>query len=127
MCLYITSEKLKRLKNKVVDGKITCYKVVENDSGVLCTPYQMTVVKPGWFKAKGEVNKKPHYGDSIIEGGAIHVYTSLKQAQHRAYSRGRKFIKVQCLAKDLVAEGKYSEACFTKIFVPKVEYDKAFK
>ncbi len=127
MCLYVTSEKLKRLRSKVVDGKITCYKLVEiaNDKK-LQTPYRKTIVKPGYLKAEGNLDKCKSWTGLQIYGGAIHVYTNAKQMRGLCYD-GRVVMKVMCYAKDLIAEGLHGQAAFTKIFIPKSEYVKAIK
>jgi len=132
MCLYITSEKIKRLKNKVVDGKITCYKMFQINGNGLYTPYYRMYMTPGWNKAIGEtLGGYEYYKDdkayNTIEGGAIHVFTNYKEAKKEALSMGCKLIKVTCLAKDFIAEGTESEACFTKIWISKSEYDRVTK
>lgn len=119
MCLYIREN----LKNHKYTYKMKKFwKLLEIDyiggsenTLELQSPYYQHIWKPGWNKADS-VKKIAYHVDN-----GIHVYNKRKNSYY--------FITVPVYAngKDLVAYGYNDEAVFSKVFLYKEDYLKAFK
>ena len=126
MCLYIHKEKTKEAKKNKTD-KVVRWKVVKCiNFKYLRSPFFPYTWTIGWNKAD---RKTTDVGVSTfrVETG-IHVYTSREEARwivRRALYR--KIIRVICYKKDLIAIGWDRDEVYTKVFVPKDEYDSAIK
>lgn len=125
MCLDIYSRSETDLNKKFKNNKVTFYKVLVYDEGGLITPFQKTIVKPGFFEALNPLNKNSLPYCSVTSG-AIHVYTNKKMALDNACSY-EIVIPVICHKKDFLAMGTLGDACFTKVFIRKKDYEKALK
>ena len=129
MCLYIDKTKTNKAKKKKT-GKVVRWKVIKRSSHSgrlhsIC--FYGFPWNPGWNKAKNrrDVNlsgTEREYG-SINVG--IHVFTTYKRACHFRDVFDGLLLKVVCYNKDLVAVGRKNDEVYTKVFLPKDEYDSA--
>lgn len=103
------------------------YKVVYIKNHRMYTYVLNKPLRFGWFKAKKRFlyrlgfkkTIKYSYDGPMINGGAIHVYTSLERAEREARSHEGKVLKCQAHPNDFLANGLFEDACYTKIFIPK--------
>lgn len=128
MCLDIYSIKVKDLNKKFKNNKVIYYKVVYKHfmSNYLSTPFQGTTINSGYFIADPVTDKRILCRSSYISSGAIHVYTTKKIALKEA-DFNDVVIPVICNKKDFIAIGQDGDACFTKVFIRKKDYEKALK
>lgn len=132
MCLEIKSIDPNKLNKKFKNGKVILYKAVKINrpwkNPYLTTPFQDVKIKAGFFRAKYPCPQKYMKFRTAITSGAIHVYTNQKYALNMVDTEySEVIIPVICYQKDFLAVGKYSDACFTKIFIRKKDYEKALK
>jgi len=126
MCLIrstvATNRFLKRNKGKrkvivwkvVSKSYITNHKII-NEPTFYFTLYRNIIINTGWFEAYGKPSTKIEIGV-----GAIHVYTTRKEARLRSsWYTHTKVIRCEALMEDFIAAGS-GEACFTKIYIPKM-------
>ncbi len=130
MCLNVDFDKTeqfkKRNRNKreVVVWKylkiMTSYGYKSNVNGkeihYLASPFQLTVVNAGWYKAEGE-SYRLGFG-RVYEG--IHAFTTRKQARKESvWHHNSVVIRCEALMKDLIAVGTKNDIVFSKIWIPK--------
>ena len=127
MCLYIDWAKTNGAK-KNKTGKVVRWKVVlryfyASGKPVLYSLYHYNYkYKPGWNKS----DRPNKTCTGFVCNKGIHVFTS--EAYAKSYlGIGQLLLKVICYNKDLVAVGKYHDEVYTKVFLPKDEYDDALK
>jgi len=117
MCLIVDLEKTEALKREYKDKKqkrITVFKVL--DGNVTC--HQKYPVSVGWLKPLHELNYNFSNCDCIYEG-VIHTYLNEEQCEEwNCQLINYKVIKCYGWAEDLVAVGRYNDACFKKIYIP---------
>lgn len=122
-------------RTKFVNGKAEFYKVVILDDKILTGLYFPYEFKAGWNKPEGILDIRTEGSSyntdeyTTINGGCIHVSTTLKKAKSHAFGEGSfaRIIKVTCYEKDFIAENNGSEACFKKIWISKAMKDSAIK
>lgn len=129
MCLYVNKEKT---KNKPTKAEIYYKSVRFNEyDKTINSQYQGNEIKSGWYRGttKDYPNGLGYSPDrSKINGGAIHVYTTLSNARKKINkSDDLIIIPVKCYPEDFVAYGSSSDykslaeknpqACYNKVFI----------
>ena len=126
MCLFIDRKKTKEAK-KNKTGKVVRWKVLRLDASLnsMCQSY---VWKPGYNKSDRQTLELDM--DEVTYGRVnrgIHVSTSQAMARTWVFYNCSRLVKVVCYNKDLVAVGKDGDEVYTKVFLPKDEYNDALK
>lgn len=130
MCLEIRSKNSDRLNKKFKNGRVILYKVVNRIDKVLYTPFQSFLVGSGFLEAIRPLTKDDVSKMSTIFSGSIHVHTNKKSALasvNDCLDGIELVIPVICYKKDFLAVGHNEDACFTKVFIRKKDYEKALK
>lgn len=126
MCLYVNKPKTAERKAKYKKGYVIRYKILVQDDGLKspCVRH-ITNWKPGWVVSDRKDNTCDRPGE-INQG--IHVLTKLVECLNWfTLYEDRLIVKLKCYHKDLVGVDGAGEEVYTKVWLPKKEYDKALK
>ena len=145
MCLCATKQTLTAAKKtRKSSGKVYAWKVVklQHPGNIMSLFYHSFSWKPGWnlsnredvVPTDGELRRSALVcSDNIFINRGIHVYLVKQHALRACYECcGQVVIRVECYNKHLVARNHKStftskKAVYTKVFLPKKEYDRVTK
>jgi hypothetical protein len=112
MCLYINKEKTDKFLNKK-EKFIWVYKTIRSTNQPI---FFNGNIKQGWYisnRRSKNLNNDERKNHEIYQG--IHVYLVERQNRYLGY----KMIKCKAYLNDLVKVGRFDQAVFMKVWIPK--------
>lgn len=122
MCAYVNIKKQNEFLNKYRNHKrVTVYKVLVNNDGILTSPYYSTQYLPGWIKSDSKAKLQSQDYREINKG--IHAFLNKEDAELASYYN-RVFVKVTANLEDLICVGDNC-AVFKQVYFSQKEYERA--